>query len=429
MAVLRTQTYAYDASSKVTSHTVDGVTTSYTYDGAGQLLTETRPGYAASYTYDGNGNRLSRTVNEVPATSAYDYGDKLLSVSVGGSPVKTYGYDLAGRATSVVSPGGTTTLTYDFEGRATSIVGPEVSQSNVYNGLDTRVGSTMNSVARSFLRDGAYVTDPVLKDRAAIYTPGVSERRGSTTTYLHSGFKNADAQSSTLGALTGTRHYDAFGNLAATTGTWTGPFGYAGAFGYQEDATGLRLLGHRLYDASTGRFLTRDPIKDGRNWYVYCDSDPVNYLDTNGLDKITLGIIRRGIANGTLPPGTAKRYVSDPDFRQAIHREQGERKKKGSGEKGKERKQRKNPNLTEEEVIDIVQDELEFHQSSVLSPLNGIDWKGVGVNAVIGLVVVGGAIIVIGSGGSLSAPAVGGGALIIGGLLASPVRVRNGGGL
>ena len=68
-AALRTHAYAYDSSSKVLSHTVDGMMTSYTYDGAGQLTGETRPGYAASYTYDGNGNRLSRTVNEVPETS------------------------------------------------------------------------------------------------------------------------------------------------------------------------------------------------------------------------------------------------------------------------------------------------------------------------------------------------------------------------
>ena len=56
-----------------------------------------------------------------------------------------------------------------------------------------------------------------------------------------------------------------------------------GGFGYQEDATGLRLLGHRYYDSSTGRFLTRDPMRDGRNWYSYCGNDPLNARDPNGL--------------------------------------------------------------------------------------------------------------------------------------------------
>ncbi|MCE2767604.1 MAG: hypothetical protein LW628_11930, partial [Fimbriimonadaceae bacterium] len=56
---------------------------------------------------------------------------------------------------------------------------------------------TVLSRSRAFLRDGAYVTDPVLTDGAATYTPDVSERRGAATTFLHSGLKNADAQSGT----------------------------------------------------------------------------------------------------------------------------------------------------------------------------------------------------------------------------------------
>jgi RHS repeat-associated protein len=294
--VLRSKDCVYDASSKVVAHTVDGVTTSYAYDGAGQLVSESRPGYLATYTYDANGNRLTRTVNGVTETYLYDAGDKLLSVSVGGVVVRSFGCDTAGRTTSVVTSAGTTTLTYDYRGRATSIVGPGVAQTNLFNGLDTRVGSTTNSVPRTFLRDGAYVTDPVLTDGAAFYTPGVSERRGGVTTFLHSGLKNAEAQTSAAQTLSATRTYDAFGNVISGSGAWQGPFGYGGPFGYQEDATGLKLLGHRLYDPSTGRFLTRDPIKDGRNWYVYCANGPVGATDPDGLYwrvvvRIVVGIL------------------------------------------------------------------------------------------------------------------------------------------
>ncbi len=42
-------------------------------------------------------------------------------------------------------------------------------------------------------------------------------------------------------------------------------------------------MGHRYYDSDTGRFLTRDPIKDGRNWYSYCENNPVSGLDPDGL--------------------------------------------------------------------------------------------------------------------------------------------------
>jgi len=61
------------------------------------------------------------------------------------------------------------------------------------------------------------------------------------------------------------------------------PFGSAGGFGYQEDANGFKLLGHRYYDPSTGRFLTRDPIKDGRNWYTYCENNVLQGADSAGL--------------------------------------------------------------------------------------------------------------------------------------------------
>lgn len=53
--------------------------------------------------------------------------------------------------------------------------------------------------------------------------------------------------------------------------------GYAGAWGYQED----RDSGY--YDPSTGRFLTRDSVKEGRNWYSYCENGPTVRLDPNGL--------------------------------------------------------------------------------------------------------------------------------------------------
>ncbi|WP_329202266.1 RHS repeat-associated core domain-containing protein [Streptomyces sp. NBC_01435] len=50
-----------------------------------------------------------------------------------------------------------------------------------------------------------------------------------------------------------------------------------------ETLTGLTLMGVRLYDSATGRFLSIDPVKGGScNSYEYVCADPVNMLDLDG---------------------------------------------------------------------------------------------------------------------------------------------------
>jgi len=72
------------------------------------------------------------------------------------------------------------------------------------------------------------------------------------------------------------------------------------------------LLGHRFFDPSVGRFLTRDPIKDGRNWYGYgggC-ANPVKSADPNGLHPV-LAAVGAGLAlvDGII---TVKDLIEDP---------------------------------------------------------------------------------------------------------------------
>jgi RHS repeat-associated protein len=288
------ETYAYNLANQMTSKTVGGVTTTYTYDLAGQLASESRPGYSCSYSYDANGNRLTKTLNGVTETYTCDDGDKMLTA---GS--KSYGYDAAGRTTSVTNGSSVTNLSYDWESRLTSLSGAQTA-SYAYNGFDTRVSKIEYSISTNYVRDGVGVNAPVIRDSFASYTPGTSEKRGSVSTFRHSGLKNAETQTDSSSAISATRSYDAFGNQLTSTGTWAGAFGYAGDFGYQEDASGLKLLGHRYYDSSTGRFLTRDPAKDGKNWYCYCSSNPVSKIDDTGLAAWAqlLGIESR-VSNGS----------------------------------------------------------------------------------------------------------------------------------
>ncbi|WNI14092.1 DNRLRE domain-containing protein [Actinacidiphila sp. ITFR-21] len=76
--------------------------------------------------------------------------------------------------------------------------------------------------------------------------------------------------------------YDEFGN--PESGTFAARYGWLG--GKQrssETITGATLMGVRLYDPTTGRFLSTDPIPGGNaNAYDYCTADPINCLDLTG---------------------------------------------------------------------------------------------------------------------------------------------------
>jgi len=64
------------------------------------------------------------------------------------------------------------------------------------------------------------------------------------------------------------------------------PFGFAG--GLYEAATGLVRFGARDYDAESGRWTSKDPIRfdGGVNLFGYAENDPINNFDLNGLYTI-----------------------------------------------------------------------------------------------------------------------------------------------
>jgi uncharacterized protein RhaS with RHS repeats len=66
-------------------------------------------------------------------------------------------------------------------------------------------------------------------------------------------------------------------------------------------------IGARWYDPAVGRWISADaylgelPLPISRNRYLYCHTDPVNYIDPSGLNAIVVG----GAIGGTIacPPG------------------------------------------------------------------------------------------------------------------------------
>jgi len=93
---------------------------------------------------------------------------------------------------------------------------------------------------------------------------------------------------SVTGNVVETISFDEFGNetdtLAAILppGYVRIPFGFAGGF-YDTD-TGLVRFGARDYDASVGRWITKDRsrFRGGINLYGYCNANPVNCVDRTG---------------------------------------------------------------------------------------------------------------------------------------------------
>ena len=126
------------------------------------------------------------------------------------------------------------------------------------------------SETRSYLYKGC---TPIARSAAGSYGLHVSA-------YGHDALGSVAATVS-QGSLEERYRYDAFG------GNYEGKLetderGYNGK--PHDPVTGLYNYGYRDYDPVTGRFSTVDPIRDGRNWYVYVGNDPVNYIDAWGLE-------------------------------------------------------------------------------------------------------------------------------------------------
>lgn len=286
-----------------------GASQAYTYDLAGRLtdVDDTQADITThrSYTFDNNTNRtgLTTTVDN-PDGSA-------------GTPTTTSStYDSADRLQTVNGTG----VTYDAFGRTTTQAD---GTSLAYYANDLAHQETAGNTRQTWTLDPA--------SRIAAWTTETNNTGTWTTSATKTNHYGNDADSPdwTTEDTTGTITRDVQGidgDLAATTdatgnivlqltnmhgdtvvqypldttknpivqaadeygnligGTAATRYGWLGAKQRSsETPSGLVLMGVRIYNPATGRFLQTDPVPGGSaNAYDYCNADPLNHYDLDG---------------------------------------------------------------------------------------------------------------------------------------------------
>ena len=285
---------------------------SFSYTPVGELATATRDDgsncISQSFSYDADSNRTgygSNATCSAPATAAvhvFDAADRLVDTGTV--------YDQLGRTTtaasSTVTGGGNVGVQYydnDMVKQLSQTSGSPSTTHTVDYTLDPsghRIVNQTDSVSgttTSYFGDSG--DSPAWSATAAGWTRNIRDLFGLGAQQVHDNATGTDTvvlqlrdltghiiatvEDTSTAAPNGIYDYDPFG---ASVGSTPAPSRY-GWFGSQQRAAdsvgGLVLMGYRLYNPQTGRFLSVDPVLGGSaNSYDYVGQDPINRLDLSG---------------------------------------------------------------------------------------------------------------------------------------------------
>jgi RHS repeat-associated protein len=243
------ETYDYDL---VGNRTTSFLSFSHTHDDLNRLLEDDQ----FLYTYDDNGNLETKTEKATSDVTTYqwDAQDQLIQIDRPDATTVTYKYDGLGRRIEKDVAGSSTRYVYD---------GQDILLE--YDGTNT-------FVAR--YNHGGQVDQPL-----------VLQKGGVGFFYYHSNHQGSITHlTDSSGTIANSYVYDSYGRRLNVAESVLQPYSYTGR--EYDVESGLYFSRARYFDANTGRFLTKDPLRlraGDQNFYRYVRNNPLNLNDPFGF--------------------------------------------------------------------------------------------------------------------------------------------------
>ncbi len=276
--------FYYDGMGRLTEEILGTDTLDYTYDDYSNRTSLSREGGTTNYVYDGNNRLTTRTVGNTESLFNYDNNGNLYSTLT--STTGTAGAENETLSEMVSAADGL--YTFDGLGRLTGITKDGKTIAYTYNGDGQRVSKTVDGVTTQYVWDGDYIVMEKTGNSVTVYKRAnrlfAGDKDGTKTFYRYNARGDVVQLTDASYAVTKSYQYDAFGNEQNPDANDTNPFRYCGE--YYDKETGYIYLRARYYDPTIGRFISEDPIRDGLNWYVYCENNPVIFVDPLGLESV-----------------------------------------------------------------------------------------------------------------------------------------------
>ncbi|SEE03418.1 RHS repeat-associated core domain-containing protein [Streptomyces misionensis] len=284
------------------------------YDADGELNEQTLPGgYTMTEAKDPDGTAISRTYTR-DSDGTVLLADSITETAQGqwathaGTPGVTasqaYAHDKAGRLSQVqdTTPDAVcTTRAYTFDkhtnrktlatSTSTATVGTDCTTSGATGTLTRNVDGLDGNLTATTTKTGGVILQLAnLHGDIALQLPADSSAAPTVLDYDEYGNPRTDQPATRYG--------------------WVG-----GKQRSSETPTGLILMGVRLYNPGTGRFLSTDPVPGGSaNAYEYCNGDPINHFDLDGRSWRFARILWRNrrvqsLANNVVAVGAIAPYA------------------------------------------------------------------------------------------------------------------------